>query len=1106
MQKKGGLFRGLAAVFAILLIFTSLMSRLLVSWSGQVNIALNVTIPTTEADGENIVYNSAYGLTEDGLTAMLADSDAHDIQTMAEGAVLLKNEENALPLQSDEKNITLFGRATADPVYRGNSGGPSVDANRQISLYDALSNSGFSINDTLYDAYAQSDVARVKADPDWFIGEVDSSFYTKKLHDSYADSYNDVAIVMFSRDGGEGKDLAFSDRDGISYLALHDTEKDLLKMIQDSGKFKKTIVLINSGYAMELGWLDQEEYGIDAALWIGTPGLLGFTGVAEILCGNVDPSGRTADTYAANSLSSPAVANAGDFTFSNSTEKYIVEAEDIYVGYKYYESRYHDQVLGINNADSTAGVFAGEDAGWNYADEMTYTFGYGLSYTNFSQELVSLEWDQTTHMVNAVVRVTNNGIEGQSDYNGSSRSVVELYASLPYESGQAQKSAIQLIGFGKTGNLAVNESEDVTISVEDYLFATYDENAVNGADSDKLGCYVFDPGDYYFAIGTDCHDALNNIMAAKYGTEVEGKLFDAKGELVTGNTANTACIPLDAYDNTTYAVSAETGEIVSNQFDDIDYNYFVENGVTYLTRDDWNTFPISYTDLKVTDEMLSIINEEDYQTPSDAPAYDSFTLEAQNNLSLSDMVGIDYEDETWDKFIDQLSLQDLTTIIGENFGQKAITSVTKPINKNNDGPAGTQGNYPFGDNAPATVHVGQAVAAATWDQELLTARGNFIGEDCLFVGTQQLWCPGADLHRTPFSGRNFEYYSEDSIFTYLMGAAETKGMQEKGLNASIKHFCGNDQETNRSGLSQFMTEQAYRQGPLKGFEGAFTKGGALATMMSFSRIGCHIIYQDAATLRQVLRDEWGFAGVNITDSVKGITNVNTLLALAAGTDTFNADEGRASEVLKYVVANKDGYLLQCLREANKHFYYAMANSSLVNGLSSETVVSDFIPWWQYALYGLQIILAFLTLLFVILSFRSVSITKLKDEKGKLLERILTILMIAASILFIIIDRNDRTFSWITCILVLIGCIPALIQLKFRLYVLPFISAVCFGGALSYHLYLGLPTLSDIINGVNFIGGNPNAVIIFGIIFLIGTIGSVIRCFIFPKNELTIEIS
>lgn len=220
-----------------------------------------------------------------------------------------------------------------------------------------------------------------------------------------------------------------------------------------------------------------------------------------------------------------------------------------------------------------------------------------------------------------------------------------------------------------------------------------------------------------------------------------------------------------------------------------------------------------------------------------------------------------------------------------------------------------------------------------------------------------MWSPGANLHRTPFSGRNFEYYSEDSILTYILGSVQTEAMQEKGLNASIKHFVANDQETNRNNLPVYMTEQTFREGPLKGFEGAFTDGGALGTMMSFSRIGNVKMYEDARTLTQVLRNEWGFKGVTITDSVKGEENVRTVESLVAGTDTFNADTSRASDIQKYIVSSEDGYVLEKLRETNKRFYYAMANSNLVNGLSDSTEVSEFTPWWQHVMYGLIAVLA-----------------------------------------------------------------------------------------------------------------------------------------------------
>ncbi|SDF16995.1 beta-glucosidase [Fontibacillus panacisegetis] len=962
MRRKSNIWRGLTSVTAVLLTFSILMTQLLISWSGQVNVFLNVTAPVIEADDSTMHYKSNYELSDAGLQAMLEDSDMHDVQTMEEGTVLLKNDQAVLPLSSKERSVTLFGRSTADPVYSGNSGGPGMDEKRQISLHSALAEAGFKINDKLFDAYKNSEVARVKAAPDWFIGEVEKSFYTNDLQATYQDNFNDAAIVMLSRDGGEGKDLATSDRDGISYLALHDTEKDLLKMIKDSGKFSKTIVLINSAYAMELGWLEEEEYGIDAALWIGNPGLKGFTGVANVITGAADPSGRLVDTFAADSLSAPAVRNAGDFQYANDDGHYIVEAEGIYQGYKYYETRYQDTVLGLHNANSNAGAFVNKDS-WNYADEMVYSFGYGNSYANFSQELTAVNWDRQAKTVTATVKVTNEGYPAESAYTGKSKSVVQVYAQLPYEEGQAEKSAIQLIGFGKTGELGAGETEEVKVTIDEYLFATYDANAVNGADTSKKGSYVFDPGDYYFAIGNDSHDALNNILAKKEGANVQGKLISADGSSVSGAPDKAISVPLESLDNVTYAKSEYTEEIVSNQFDDVDLNYFAGDTVTYLTRNDWNTYPKPYSDLTATDELKAVMYDQKYEKPADAPAYDSFTQGAEVTLKLLDMKDVPFEDdETWNKFLDQLTISELSATIGENFGQPAVKSINKPANKNTDGPSGSQSNYLYGGNQPATAHVSQIVAASTWNQELLAERGNFIAEDCLFSGTTQLWSPGANMHRTPFSGRNFEYYSEDSIMSYLMGANQAKAMQAKGLTAAIKHFVSNDQETNRSELATFMTEQAYRQGPLKAFEGAFTEGGALGTMMSFSRIGARLAYADSDTMTQVLRNEWGFKGVTITDSVKGNPNIPTIESLVAGTDTFNADTGRASEIHKYLASKKDGYVLQELRRANKHFYYSLAKSSLLNGLTDETEVEGFTPWWQTLLKVINYVLSALLLI------------------------------------------------------------------------------------------------------------------------------------------------
>lgn len=948
-MKKTNLMYGLTCVFAFLFAVTLFLTLLCFEWTGAVNLALGISPPTVTGDSSTVYFNSDYGLNDNGIEAMLAASDEHDVATMTEGAVLLKND-GALPLTADERDVTLFGRAVADPFYRGNSGGPSLDAKRLVTLYDALQKESFRINDTLYNAYTASQTKRLKGNGNWSIGEEPQSFYTAPLHESYAAAFNDAAIVMFARDGGEGNDLPLSDNDGVRHLALHDKEAQLLRMIETSGKFSKTIVLINSPYAMELEWLYDTQYGVDAALWIGGPGLKGFTGVADLLTGKADPSGRLVDTYAADSRSSAAMQNYGNFTYGNTalitqghSDKYIIEVEGIYGGYKYYETRYADQILGLHNAAGPAGIYASIGNSWNYAAEVTYPFGYGLSYARFTQTLRSVEWDRTAHTVTAVVNVRNDG-DPYGTYNGKSRSAVQLYAQLPYTESMAEKPAVQLIGFEKSPLLAVGADADVTVTADDYLFATYDENAVNGADSTVKGCYVFYAGDHFFAVGADVHDALNNILAAREGAAVEGRLTDVFGGAASGDSALAKKLSQSAADNTTYARSRETNAIVSNKLRHVDINTYGEY-VTYLTRRDWNTFPKPCKDLTASPEMVRLLNGVKYVKPADAAVYDSSRLGIDAGINFVEMRAVAYGDAKWDDFLRQLSLSELCAVIGENLGNPAVSAVNKPANANTDGPAGAQGSYKYGDKNPATQHVNEIVAAATWNKQILRDRGKFIGEDCLFTNTAQLWSPGANLHRTPYSGRNYEYYSEDSVMSYLCAAEQVAQMQAKGVNVTIKHFCGNDQEVNREGVAVFMTEQAFRQGPLKGFEGAFTVGGATGTMMAMNRIGCIPFYEDEATVTGVLRGEWGFEGVTVTDAAR-IKYYGTVECLAAGTDLFCMDNSRGAEIQSYIVTNKDGYVLQKLLEANKHYYYAMSRSNLINGLTADTEIRDFIPWWQ----------------------------------------------------------------------------------------------------------------------------------------------------------------
>ena len=958
-MQKSNFWRGLSALLALLLCITSFGTNLAFTREGDVNLFLGTLPPAVSVTDDTNYYKSDYATMEE----MRAAQKAYLIQAQEEGSVLLRNENNALPL-AETASVTLFGYAAATPVYHGGSGGPS---NTGINLYDALKEAGVEVNSTVYSAIVNTPSQRTKTG---LIGEIPASAYAG-TEGSFGD-YGDAAIYVMSRYGGEEGDLNHGLQGdwqegpvGVPELALHQEEIDTLTMIRDSGKFDKIIVVINSGYAMELDWL--EEYGVDACLWIGYTGNYGMHGVANILIGKADPSGRNVITYATDSLSSAAMQNMGDYTFTNLTglykNKYVVYSEGIYVGYKYYETRYQDEILGINNAAGSKGTFASKNGAWNYADEMVYTFGAGQSYADFTQELLSVDWNKSTHTVTVQVKVTNNGDEV---YTGKSKDVVQLYVQLPWEQGQAEKSAIQLVDFAKTSALAAGESEVVTIEVSDYMFATYDSNAVNGADASKKGCYVFDAGDYYFAIGDDAHDALNNVMAAKGITG----MYDAEGDPVDGDTDKVFKDTLAALDNNTYAVSQRTGNVVSNIFEDRDINYFIEDAVTYMTRADWNTFPDAVVNLTASAEIQDLMENYQYETPADAPDFSSFSYKEDNGISFIDMKDVPYDDPKWEEFIDQLSVTELAQIVGDKMGMDMIESIDLPAYAGGDGPDGHQ---------QGTLFNAEMVASSTFSKEMLRLRGDFIAEESYWIGFRQIYAPGANIHRTPYSGRNFEYYSEDATMSYLCGEVQTLAMANKGCVGTIKHFCGNDQETNRHGVATFMTEQALRQGPLKGFEGALQEGHSLATMTAFNRIGCVPSAADYEIQTVVLREEWGFTGINMTDSSKDSASyMGTPDSLAAGTNQFNNDPGRVAEATSLLTKNKDGFIWSKLRETAKYYLYTMSRSNLVNGLSKEVVVENYTPWWKPAMIGLDVCIAVLYAGSILMFLRSAYGKKKED--------------------------------------------------------------------------------------------------------------------------------
>ncbi len=640
------------------------------------------------------------------------------------------------------------------------------------------------------------------------------------------------------------------------------------------------------------------------------------------------------------------------------------------MGYKYYETRYEDAILGQGGASSPAGSSTGDP--WSYADEVTYPFGYGLSYTTFEQTLDSVKTDGDS--VEMTVTVKNTG-----DTEG--KSVVQAYAQTPYgkyeKENLVEKSAIQLMDFAKTDLLAPGESQTLTLSCDKYLLASYDYTNAKG--------YVLSEGTYYAAIGENAHDALNNVLAAKGATG----MVDQDGADASGD-ANKAYAWKESFDDETYKASPYTGEEVTNQFDDCDINYWVDGAVTYLSRSDWEgTYPESPTQVAANDEMIEVLNGEYYEKPDDAPSVSDFTQGESQEIPLAAMIGKSYDDEDWESYLDQFTIEELSSLTADNFGTAEIARVGKPAIVAGDGPDGVGGTFnaeKYGDGRDDAAFPCELVLASTFNKDLMQRRGELMGEECMYLGLMEDWMPGANIHRTPFGGRNFEYFSEDAVMTYLCEIPEVTGIESKGVHAGPKHLAGNDQENNRQGISCFFNEQAFREGDLRGFEGALAKAGCKAVMHGFNRLGMTWCSASVALCTQVASGEWGFIGQQETDAVANGEPFKTHFSstIVAGTDTYCLDfEGKSSRALASQIQDTDdGYLLGKLRDSAHDYLYIAANSAIMNGFSVNSKVVSVTPWWQPAMCVIIGIFALLEVLCVVMLVRARRKSKIRIEEAE----------------------------------------------------------------------------------------------------------------------------
>lgn len=1008
-KKKSGrrVWRGVTTATASLLALSVCASTVVDGFRTDIDKFLgtkSTKLVTENSDGTDLyTFKSDYTSTTELL---------HGIQDVGErmseeGSVLLKNN-GALPLTQDEtQKITLLGFSSYYPVQGGDMGSSFVentgtDADT-VDMVGAFKAKGFGLNQTVADMYEALQPTFKSEVQSWggtieynhitapsttgvFSSKEPSQAALDGQNAAWKDSMNDnnVMIVTIARGASEngsynpgtaGVDPT-QNLNQTDPLGLSDDERDLINaaVTAKAANGGKVIVLLNNASAMEVQEIE-DNVGVDAILQVGLPGGYGFYGVADILSGAVSPSGHLTDTYAVKNANSPAAQNFGDLQWTNANPDIkmndaIVEAENIYIGYKYYETRYFDTVMNQGNASSTVGSSTG--SAWNYDDEVTYPFGYGLSYTTFTQTLDDLNVDLENETVTAKVTVTNTGSVAGKD-------VVQLYVSLPYtdydkEHG-VEKAAVQLLDYGKTAELAPGASETVTITADMQNMASWDSTADNAAGT--KGCYILDAGDYYFTIGNGAHEAVNNVLAAE-GQSVDGSADKAKSW------------NLGSQDTTTFATT-KNGTAVENQLADMDVNYWLPGTATYLTRADWEgTFPKTYKDLTATDEMIDILDNDIYEINANGDP-STVTFGADNGLTLADLKGVsDINDERWDMLMDEITLEEC--MIRTGFGgtsTKVIESIMSPETIQNDGPNGIY-SYPLGQYAntdastgdPCVVDandpnltykmgtmVNETVIAQTFNKDLAADYGRVIGNYSLWANTTIFWGIGTNLHRLPYNARNHEYYSEDAVLTAGQGTAYAAAAMEYGVIIAPKHLAFNDTEINRTGVSVFMTEQQARENELRGTQGIVENAHVLGVMTAYNRVG---ITQDNAhtgLTKNILRNEWGFEGLISEDFIQDANYVvlkeAVLNGITMSCNTGDNTMAAVSEKYPYwtvEAVSQDTTMMTALKQAMKYQNYALANSNAMDGMASNTKLVSVRTWYDNALTAVQIVFAALTVL------------------------------------------------------------------------------------------------------------------------------------------------
>lgn len=933
-----------------------------------------VTDENAESSVDTEYFKSAFTAADGSLdTQSLWDYGLElTAETQAAGATMLWNGDGegsvGLPL-GDGASISVFGRVSADYLYSGIGSGrsfmtkpnePESDAPTVMSAFTAA---GLNVNKTLYDYYAS--VCKSKyADTDSIaVNEVPWSEVDSACGGTFSE-YNDAAVIILGRWSGEAAEMSINSSDCIDgdYLQLHANEKALLEntiALKRSGVFDKVVLLLNTPGGINFDIVKDYKDDIDSCVWVGQPGYTGLNGVGKILSGAMQAGGHLADTFVYDSSSAPAVENGLSYSYTNvdslglsgdeRTWKglYRVYAENIYVGYKYYETRYEDAVLGQGNAGSEAGA-VNSSAGWTYSEEVAFPFGWSASYTQFeyknfvARQQSGGDWEIT-------LTVYNVGDVAASD-------AVQVYIQKPYDGTQSgiEQSAVNLCGFVKTGIIQPGASKEVKVTVTRDALRTYD------AEVNKT--YIMQAGKYYLTAGRDSHDAINNILAAKGKTPANtGGVMDAEG-----NSALVQEITVSETDTEIFSVSDE-GYAITNRFDQADWNKYAnktEVDVTYLSRKDWqSTYPETVS-LTANEKMMEDLswNKPFEETETTRPAYNK-----KNGFKLIDLKGLDYGNELWDELLDQMSISEQSELLHGIWYTVAVESITKPEEKLTDGPAGVRDHYLEWDHAAMTFP-SAVLLAASYDEDLVHRVGDAIGENMIHTGTDGLYGPAMNIHRSPYGGRNFEYYSEDSYLSAVTGAAQTAGIQGDNLNGdpkgtyvTLKHFALNDTDINRFGIAVWANEQSIRETYLAAFEYSVTRSDAKSVMASFTRVGTDWCGASYSLMTEVLRNEWGFDGYVISDANRryymGVSD-----ALLGGCDYLLGGAMNITPEYESAITSSPTLAWKA-REACHRLLYVCVNHRAMNGLDSNVNIVEIRNWWQNLILGLQIGIGVLTALF-----------------------------------------------------------------------------------------------------------------------------------------------